>query len=128
MLSPTRSSAQTVLKAVVTTASTILQESASTSVEQKEESNDADDNEPVKKKFKDDTETDVNIEIFSKLILFFYYLGRNFEYTNNSSSNTTTKKTKSLCFIWLLWYVLKFNNNSLNYLFYLGAGYFGLQR
>jgi hypothetical protein len=73
MLSPTRSSAQTVLKAVVTTASTILQESASTSVEQKEESNDADDNEPVKKKFKDDTETDVNIEIFSKLILFILF-------------------------------------------------------
>jgi hypothetical protein len=70
MLSPTRSSAQTVLKAVVTTASAILQENASTSGEQKEESNDADDNEPVKKKFKDDSETEVNTEIFSKLILF----------------------------------------------------------
>jgi hypothetical protein len=62
MLSPTRSSAQTILKAVVTTASTVFQESASTSVEQKEESNDTDDNEPSKKKFKDDTETEVNIE------------------------------------------------------------------
>jgi len=59
MLSPTRSSAQTILKAVVTTASTILQESTSTSVEQKEESNDTDDNEPEKKKFKNDNETDV---------------------------------------------------------------------
>ena len=48
----------------MTTASTILQENASTSVEEKEESNDADDNEPVKKKFKDDTETEVNIEGF----------------------------------------------------------------
>jgi len=63
MLSPTRSSTQTILKAVVTTASTMLQESASASVEQKEESNDADDTEPVKKKFKDDNETEVNIEI-----------------------------------------------------------------
>ena len=62
MLSPTRSSAQTILKAVVTTASTIIQESASTSVEEKEESNDTDDtNEPVKKKFKDDTETEVSV-------------------------------------------------------------------
>jgi hypothetical protein len=41
MLSPTRSSTQTILKAVVTTASTMLQESASASVEQKEESNEA---------------------------------------------------------------------------------------
>jgi hypothetical protein len=63
MLSPTRSSTQTILKAVVTTASAMLQESPSTSVEQKEESNDGDDTEPVKKKFKDDTETEVNIEI-----------------------------------------------------------------
>jgi hypothetical protein len=63
MLSPTRSSTQTILKAVVTTASTMLQESASASVEQKEESNDADDTEPVKKKFKDDNEAEVNIEI-----------------------------------------------------------------
>jgi len=63
MLSPTRSSTQTIIKAVVTTASTMLQESASASVEQKEESNDADDTEPVKKKFKDDNETEVNIEI-----------------------------------------------------------------
>jgi hypothetical protein len=60
MLSPTRSAAQTVLKAVVTTATTVLQES--TSVEQKEESNDADDTEPLKKKFKDDTEVEVRIE------------------------------------------------------------------
>ncbi len=59
MLSPTRSSAQAILKAVVTTTSAVLQESTSTSVEQKEESNDTDDNEPEKKKFKNDNETEV---------------------------------------------------------------------
>ncbi|UJR30942.1 hypothetical protein I4U23_018454 [Adineta vaga] len=63
MLSPTRSSAQAILKTVVTTASTILQESASTSVEQKEDSNDADDNEPLKKKFKDDSDIEVDSSI-----------------------------------------------------------------
>ena len=69
MLSPTRSASQTVLKAVVTTATAVFQESASTSVEQKEESNDGDDNEPLKKKFKDDSETDVRIEInFRKFV------------------------------------------------------------
>ncbi|CAF1494441.1 unnamed protein product [Adineta ricciae] len=59
MLSPSRSSAQAILKTVVTTASTIIQENASTSVEHKEESNDTDDSEPLKKKFKDDSETEV---------------------------------------------------------------------
>ena len=59
MLSPSRSSAQAILKTVVTTASTVIQENASTSVEHKEESNDADDSEPLKKKFKDDSETEV---------------------------------------------------------------------
>jgi hypothetical protein len=62
MLSPTRSSAQSILKAVVTTASTVIQESASTSVEQKEDSSDVDDNEPARKKLKDDTETEVRNE------------------------------------------------------------------
>lgn len=61
MLSPTRSSAQTILKSVVATASTVLQESASTSAEHKEESNELDESEPLKKKFKDDTETEVSL-------------------------------------------------------------------
>jgi hypothetical protein len=100
MLSPTRSSAQAILKAVVTTASAVLQES--TSFEQKEESNDSEDNEPVKKKFKDDAETEVNIEIFFQTIFIVEFpSGRNFN-NNNSSSTTTTEKTKSLCIIRLL--------------------------
>ncbi|CAF3509363.1 unnamed protein product [Rotaria socialis] len=60
MLSPTRSSAEAILKTVVTTVSTILQESTSAIAERKEESNDADDSEPSKKKFKDDTEVETS--------------------------------------------------------------------
>ena len=61
MLSPTRSTSQALLKNVVTTVASALQDSASasTSIEHKEESNDADDQEPSKKKFKDDTESEV---------------------------------------------------------------------
>ena len=77
MLSPTRSAAQAVLKAVVTTASTVAQEStgasASASIEEKEESNDVDDEEPAKKKFKDDSETEVNdilVEVVVNGMLF----------------------------------------------------------
>ena len=77
MLSPSRSSAQAVLKAVVTTASTIAQEStgasASASIEEKDESNDVDDDEPAKKKFKDDSETEVNdVHVEIALISMFF--------------------------------------------------------
>ena len=61
MLSPTRSSAQALLKNIVTTVAANLQDSASTSIEHHEESNDADDQEPSKKKFKDDPESEVRI-------------------------------------------------------------------
>lgn len=63
MLSPSRSPTQSLLKAVVTTATSVLQESTSASVEQKEDSNDNDDIEPSKKKFKDDKETEVNYRL-----------------------------------------------------------------
>lgn len=61
MLSPTRSSSQALLKNVVTTVAGALRDSASasTSIEHEEESNDADDQEPSKKKFKDDAESEV---------------------------------------------------------------------
>lgn len=59
MLSPTRSAAQAVLKNIVATTAAALQETASTTMEQKEDSNDADNDEPMKKKFKDNTETEV---------------------------------------------------------------------
>ncbi|CAF5119440.1 unnamed protein product [Rotaria sp. Silwood1] len=100
MLSPSRSPTHTILKAVVATASTVIQESTSTIVEQKEESNDADDNEPLKKKFKDDTEVEVETSV------------------TTSSSTTTTQvrhrppKKRKVC--------VSFG--------YCGAGYFGLQR
>ena len=47
------------LKTVVNTAASILQQQASTSTEEKEEAADADNEEPAKKKFKDDAETEV---------------------------------------------------------------------
>ncbi|CAF0949455.1 unnamed protein product [Adineta steineri] len=99
MLSPTRTSAQAILKAVVTTTSTILQESTSTSAEQKEESNDADDNEPSKKKFKDDTTTEVESSI---------------ETTSTTTTHVRQRalKKRKVC--------VSFG--------YCGAGYFGLQR
>lgn len=59
MLSPTRLATQAVLKNIVATTAAALQETTSTTMEQKEDSNDADNDEPMKKKFKDDTETEV---------------------------------------------------------------------
>ncbi|CAF2630729.1 unnamed protein product [Rotaria sp. Silwood2] len=98
MLSPSRSPAQTILKAVVTTASTVIQESTSVIVEQKEESNDADDNEPLKKKFKDDTDVEVETSIATT--------------TTTTEIRLRPPKKRKVC--------VSFG--------YCGAGYFGLQR
>ena len=62
MLSPTRSSTQTIIKAVVTTTSGVLQEGASTSVEHQEAPHEIDDVEPLQKKFKADNEIEVTID------------------------------------------------------------------
>ncbi|CAF3672314.1 unnamed protein product [Rotaria sordida] len=100
MLSPTRSSAQTILKAVVTTASTVIQESTRTITEQKEESNDADDSEPSKKKFKDDTEVEVETSVTTQTT------------TTTTQIRPRPLKKRKVC--------VSFG--------YCGAGYFGLQR
>ena len=106
MLRSGRTSTQTILKAAVTTSSTVFEESVSNSVEQIEMSNESDSSEPLAKKFKNDNQEQVNMEMFVnysfKPILFS---GRNVN-CNNSSSNKTSEKTKSLCLIRLLWYVL----------------------
>ncbi|CAF1009472.1 unnamed protein product [Rotaria sordida] len=100
MLSPTRSSAQTILKAVVTTASTVIQESTRTITEQKEESIDADDSEPSKKKFKDDTEVEVETSVTTQTT------------TTTTQIRPRPLKKRKVC--------VSFG--------YCGAGYFGLQR
>ena len=54
------------LKTVVNTAASILQQHASTSTEEKEEATDANNEEPAKKKFKDDPETEVRMHVDSE--------------------------------------------------------------
>lgn len=102
MLSPTRAAAEAVLKNIVATTAAALHENASATMEPKEDSNDGEDDEPAKKKFKDDTQTEVKHCQSQELLCSMDFSGGNIG-QDRATSAKATEKTKSLHLLWLLW-------------------------